>query len=115
MLGAGPRCVTCGEDLAVRDVGVPMPTICGGDFRTTTPEAAEEIAALAGARFPYAEVKAFHAPAVSFRGEAGDVIHHGTRVEGYADSFNCLEAFEARFAPFTVAVHGHFWRAMPRE
>lgn len=100
-----------------------MPAICGGDFSTTTTEAAEEIATLARARFPHAEIRAIHQardvpiytnPFHDTHDPSADALRHLTRVEGFACSFDCLEAFAARWEPFTATVRGHFWRSLVR-
>jgi len=105
-----PTCVTCGTALLPRYEKTPWPTICGGEFRTTDAETADEIAALARARFPNALVSGMHTDASSAnpRLAGKEIVHHIARVEGYADTFDCLEAFEAKWAPFAAAARGRF-------
>lgn len=106
--------MTCGCPLTPRPEGQPFPRICGGDFRTTDAETADEIAAKACERWPHADARAHHvdAGAADPALEGKGTIVHLARVEGYAHSFDCLELFLGLFLTFRRAVEGWYYKTL---
>lgn len=100
-----PRCAWCGNDLLTAADTEPahafsprysMPFIVGADFVGKDAHAAAEIAVWCALRYRESEVAA---SAVK------------VRLEGYADTERCRDAFEADFAPLRRALEVQYGAA----